>query len=157
MSEKNNYEDVRRVLYQCMVILKQIRVDELDDAFEEREDYVVLSKQSDEVCGKLEETLDENQKTLLRDYVDLNVDMYSKRSFAYYIQGFEDCQNLYKLFRELSKGRAVIPEYNENKVLNDWTAYIESLSCSQMTYESVMNISKRLDEFLLKNENSQKE
>lgn len=156
MSEKSNYEDVRRVLYQCTVILKQIRVDELDDAFEDREDYAILSKQSDEVCNKLKESLDEKQHELLNRYIDLNVDMYSKRGLYYYIHGFEDCQNLYKLFKDLSEGRTSIPKYNENEVLNDWTAYIESLSCSQNIYKSVLEISKRLDDFLLENEKNQK-
>ncbi|NJD03129.1 MAG: hypothetical protein FIA99_11175 [Ruminiclostridium sp.] len=119
MTSKNNYNTVRGTLNRCMNILRQMRIDELDDIFEEREEYVRLLKQNKEVWDKLEKSLSETQNELFRQFIDTNVDMYASKGFFYYIQGFEDCQTLYQLFRELSGGKIRIPPLDEDQIIED--------------------------------------
>ena len=123
MNSKSNYDSVQRALHRCMNILRHIRIDELDDSYEGREEFIRLSKQSKQISDNLEKSLDEIQKDLFRQFIDYKVEMYVNKGLFYYINGFEDCQALYQLFKELNEGIICIPPLDENEIIDDLTPY----------------------------------
>jgi hypothetical protein len=113
MPDKKNFNYMKEIFLYYTRIIRNIRVRDLEDEYEKRDDYIRALNESQEICDEIEAALDEKHKKLLMKFCDLLVDMEIRKSFIFYMHGFDDCQMLYELFRDCSNGKLHLPIYDE--------------------------------------------
>lgn len=57
-------------------------------------------------------------KSLLAEYGDLLIARYNTDVFAFYDEGFTDCQQLYRFFRETLQGKREFPPLEEKTAID---------------------------------------
>jgi CRISPR/Cas system-associated exonuclease Cas4 (RecB family) len=151
MSEGTTSNSILEDFLHCMKILRYMRVRNIEEAYEKREEYIRLMHESQKVYDELEASLDEKQRTLLMKFSDITGDMDINKSFFHYMHGFDDCQLLYELFRELAKGNIRIPLIEEQEGLRDYTpdATVSNEACDvSLLEDKIHTLRKALNDYV---------